>query len=132
MAGFTYKVPHQVERDYIRFHIRDTVQDKGPLPNDANFADEEIASVLEYEGTWQRSVAALLETLSVAWRPHPTFTADQFQLNRSHISRGYAEEAKAWRDRYGFVGDAAFSGFKYGSLIRVDAYSDDLAIDGSE
>lgn len=121
------------DRDRVRFHIRDTVFDSGPLPNDSNFEDDELDALIAVEGLWQRAVAAAFETLASAWRKYPNLESDQFGLSRSHISRGYADDAKVWRDKWGYVGDLNPSLYPsnrvvVGGLIRADGFGDDAYV----
>jgi len=117
----------------VRYQIGDTVKDSGPQPLGENFEDEELQSVLAFEGNWQRAVAAALERLSTLWRPFPNIESDQFGLSRSHISKGFADDAKRWRSIWGQpTGTVAGRGIRTYSWTRVDAYSDDLPIDGEE
>lgn len=127
---FNYDDSLPTDRDRVRFHVRDTVLEHGPLPQDANFSDEELNGILAVEGSWQRGVAGALEALAVAWRKYPNLESDQFGLSRSHISRGYADDAKYWRDQYGFPTDGPSAHGAPGSrgYIRVDGFSDDLVV----
>lgn len=132
-ALFTYDTSLTSNVHRVRFHIGDTDPDNGPRPNNAIYSDQEIAAVLSYEGTWQRAVAAMFETLGAEWRLYPTFSADQFSLSSSHISRGYMEQAQHWRDQYGFSGGA--SGLQSVSPFRKDGYSavyGTYRVDGSD
>lgn len=135
---FTYSDTHRGDLDRVRFHIQDTERGHGPLPDDANFTDNEINSILAAEGSWQRAVAASFERLAAAWRKYPNLEADQFGLSRSHISRGYSEDAERWRKKYGYAGDpltvAGRSVAVSRGAIRTDGFgegvvgaSDDLA-----
>ena len=117
----------------VRFEINDTVPDLGPLPLAKNFEDEEIQNLIDQEGSWQRAVAHAFERLSQAWRLYPNIESDQFGLSRSHISRGYAEDAVRWREAWGFSATATQTeGVRTISWTRVDAYSDDLTISGED
>lgn len=120
-SQFTYNTSLESDVHRIRFHIGDTDPEAGPRPNSAVYSDQEIAAVLAYEGTWQRAVAAMFETLGAEWRLYPTFSADQFSLSSSHISRGYMEQAEHWRDEYGYAGGGA--GLQSVSPYRADGYS---------
>jgi hypothetical protein len=129
---FQYSATLTHDRDKVRFYLRDTVQDAGPLPNDANLQDEEIAALLALEGCWQRAVAAGFEALASAWRKYPNLESDQFGLSRSHISRGYADDAARWREQWGFAGqplptDGRQRAYSMG-YIRVDGFGDDAVV----
>ena len=128
---FTYLYDMEADTHKVRFHIHDVTEGAGPLPNDLNFQDEEIEAVISLEGTWQRGVARCLETLAAAWRLYPNIESDQFGLSRSHISRGYAEQAQEWREQYGYpTGAASESGVRTIHPVKVDAYSSTLTIAG--
>lgn len=127
---FTYSPTANTPKDRVRFHLRDTLINKGPLPQDANFTDEEVLALIEAEGFWQRAVAAGLEALATAWRKYPNLESDQFGLSRSHISRGYADDAAKWREKWGFAGEPDPTLYKSNQAkstgyVRVDAWSDD-------
>jgi hypothetical protein len=132
---FTYETSLATSKDRVRFQIGDTDPEAGPRPDSKTFSNEEIEAVIALEGTWQRAVAALFEVLAAEWRQHPTFSADQYSISNSHISRGYRDEADAWRKQYGYAGEPVAAGgskVKSVSPVRVDAYSDDLTISGQD
>ena len=126
--AFTYSpdVNSPEERDYVRFHIGDTVENSGPLPEAVNFSDAEIALILGEEGTWQRTVAACFERLASAWFILPSWQADGLSVSSSHTGKNFADQAAIWRKRYG--GGIGVTGHSR-SVIRVDGYSDDIASD---
>ena len=121
--SFTYTDTLTTDLDRVRFHIGDTVNDSGPRPSDGNFTDEEITGLVTLEGTWQRSVAACFERLAAEWQRYPTFKADGLSLNRSDIAKGYAEQAKIWRLKYGGTAGTTVG---YKAIVKVDGYSDDV------
>ena len=133
--AFSYHIALDRDLDQVRFAVRDTRENSGPLPiidadlpSTTNFQDEEILRILPREGTWERAVAACFEALSAAWRLYPNIESDQFGLSRSHISGGFAQEAKKWREEFGYGGKPS-SATAY-SPVRVDAYSQTLTISG--
>lgn len=137
MFTFTYSPTDNTPKDRVRFHLQDTVIDAGPLPKDANFSDEEILALISAEGLWQRAVAAGLETLATAWRKYPNLESDQFGLSRSHISRGYAEDAAEWRKKWGYAGDPdptidRKNQARSVGYVRVDAWSDSEPVGEAE
>lgn len=97
----TYDADFTTDRDKVRSYIRDTVEFEGPLPDDENFSDAEIAGFITAEGSWQRAVAAAFESLAAAWITHPTYQADNMAISNSHIARNYQQQAEYWRKRYG-------------------------------
>lgn len=124
MAEFSYNRALMGSRDKVRFHLQDTTQGAGPLPQDANFSDAELDGLLATEGTWQRAVAAGFEALSSAWQRYPSFSADGMSVSRSGIADGYAGQASEWRRRYG---SAVASRMGSRSMTRQDGYSTDVA-----
>jgi len=62
--------------------------------------------------------------LAVAWRKHPSFTADGLRLDRSDIAKGFAEQAAAWRKQYGSAGVSGGAGSR--AVTRIDGYSSDV------
>lgn len=129
---FSYSPQLLNDTDRIRFNIADTVKDQGPRPQDKNFEDDELAALAATEGSWQRAVAAALEALAVEWRKFPNLESDQFGLSRSHISRGFADDAKRWREKWGYAGEPiSATGARYGltrGYVRVDGYGDDETV----
>ena len=122
----TYSAALTDDVSRVRFWLRDTAAGAGPLPGDANFADSELAELVDLEGNWQGAVAAGFEALASAWARHPTFSSGDLSVSRSDIARGYREQAELWRRRYG-AGGATASTVTIGSMVRADAYSDDHA-----
>lgn len=120
--AFTYDPDLTADRDKVRYYLRDITVSSGPLPDDANFSDQELDGLLTLEGSWQRAVAGGFEALASAWRRYPSFQADGLRLDRTAISNGYAKDAKQWRDRFG-VGGTRFGAR---AVTRVDGYSDDV------
>jgi hypothetical protein len=117
----TYTPTSATERDYI---IRDTVENSGPLPEGANFSDDEIAMMLAVEGTWQRTVAACYEALHSAWADHVSWQGDGISVSMSHVPKNYEAKAKQQRKLFGATpGQASFTR----SMTRVDGYSQDVA-----
>lgn len=128
--SFTYSHNLSLDVHKVRFHIQDVEIGSGPLPEDENLSDEEITAQITIEGSWQRAVAACLERIAVAWRKFPNLESDQMGLSRSHISNGYMQDAKRWRDQYGYATEKVGVGSI--SPIRIDAYSTDLRISDSD
>jgi hypothetical protein len=108
-------------RDKVRFHLQDTVTGSGPKPGDVNFTDDEINGLVTAEGSWQRAVAAGFEILASAWMRYPSFRTDAIGFNRSDIAKGYQEQAKSWRNRFGTASGATIAR----TVTRADAYSSD-------
>ena len=85
--------------DRVRFEIHDTVQDKGPLPDDGNLQDEEIAGLFLIESSFECVVAACFERMSAAWQPKPFFGVNEFGTAHGQVSEGFMDQAKMWRGR---------------------------------
>jgi hypothetical protein len=122
--AFTYDDSLSTDRDKVRRWLGDVTENSGPLPDDSNFSDNEIAGLIDAEGTWQRAVAAGFEALASAWRRYPSFKADGLSLSRSDIADGYAEQAVEWREKYGRT-----KGVNVAGIIKLDGYSDDVTSD---
>lgn len=116
-ATFHYNPGSGADRDRVRAAINDVKPGFGPLPEGENFTDAEIADLVTVEGTWQRAVAGALERLAAAWRVHPSWQADGLTISNSHISRGFADEAKRWRETYGKGGTVRST-----TLTRTDGF----------
>jgi hypothetical protein len=120
---FTYIGTLATDLDFIRFKIGDTAASpSGIKPAGANFTDEEISGLLAIEGTKERTVAAIYETLSIVWANYVDTRIGPRDEKLSQIAVRYATWAKEWRDDYG-IGTAALS---TGFATRVDGYSDDI------
>lgn len=122
--SFTYTDKLSDSRSKVRFYLQDTVVNEGPKPGDENFSDEEIDGLIAVEGDWQRAVAAGFEILASAWARYPNFSADGLQVNRSDISRSYANQAAAWRKLYGSTASTSKAGSR--AVTRIDGYSNDV------
>ena len=105
--AFSYDDDLTANRDKVRFWIQDTIEDHGPKPNNANFSDAELDALVTYEGTWQRAVAGGFEALVAAWQPKTSFSVLSGSFTRSDASKGYATQAKTWRDKYGYGDEVA-------------------------
>ena len=111
-------------RDYIRFRIRDTTENAGPLPGGANFSDAELDMIITAEeDSWQRGVAACYEALAAAWAPHPSWTADGMSISQGQTPIAFDKLAARWRKLYG--GSPGFTA-RARSIIKVDGYSQDV------
>lgn len=129
---FSYADIHRGDLDRVRFHIGDTIEHSGPLPDDGNLSDEEILSIIVAEGTWQRAVAACFERLTASWRRFPNLESDQFGLSRSHIANGYSQDAAKWRERYGYADSPIARGAFSVGFYKVDGFSDDKIVGAAD
>ena len=85
--------------DRVRFEIGDTVKDDGPLPDDANLQDEEIASLFLIEASFECVVAACFERISSAWQSRPFIGVNEFGTEHGRVAEGFMDKAKMWRGR---------------------------------
>lgn len=122
---FTYSGTLASDLDYIRFKIQDTVSGSGIKPNGGNFTDEEIAGLLDIEGTANRTIAALYETLASLYANYVDSRMDVRDEKLSQKAARFSALAKQWRDDYG----KATSGIRTSFVTRVDGYSDNIAGD---
>ena len=120
--AFTYAGTLATDRDRVRFYIQDTVENSGPLPGGTNFTDAEIDGIVTVEGSWQRAVAGLMDTLANKWATFVDITAGPHRESLSQVADAWRKQAKEWRDKYGTTSRATV-----GWMTRVDAYSDDVA-----
>lgn len=119
--SYTPTLPRSLDK--VRFYIEDKYSGSGPLPDNANFDDDEITALITTEGSWQKAVAACYEALSSAWAGYTDISAGSRSENYSQISQRYTQLAQQWRTRYGTSQDGAGSRHP----TRIDGYSSDVA-----
>jgi len=124
----TYLGTYATDLDKVRENIRDTVENAGPRPADANFADAVINGIITAEGSWQRAVAACFEMLAAEWRRHPSYSTDGLKLDRSDIADGFDKIAAKWRADFGRAAKSYSPAYVAGQ-INQDGYSDDVTND---
>lgn len=116
--AFSYELATDIGK--VRMHLRDTVENSGPFPDDSNFSDEELAQILSAEDeTVMRAVAACCEILATAWSGVPDTRVGQRSENASAVSTAYERRAKLLREQYGGGGG---SGVAF-SAQRADGYA---------
>ena len=129
--AFTYDDSLDIDRDKVRFHLQDTVEDNGPKPDNSNFSDGELDALITIEGTWQRAVAAGFEALASAWAKETSFSVFNGSFTRSDAARYYQKLADKWREEYGYAGgatdgldakDVDFSGDEVVPLFQREAF----------
>lgn len=99
--AFTYDLSTTTGR--IRRLIGDTVEDKGVLPDGANFSDLEISTFYELEGSHvQRGAAGALEALAAAWAAHEGRYREGPVDEESLASTAFAARAAQLRSVYGY------------------------------
>lgn len=122
--AFNYDAALGTDRDMVRFRVGDTVENAGPLPGGANFADAEIDALLAQEGSVYRAVAALYEALATRWATSVDAQIGPRREAYSQTAARYQSLAKQHRDAYGHAPTTSMvSGF----ITRQDAYSDDIS-----
>ncbi len=124
---FTYDGLQATNLDKVRSYLPDKVTGLGPQPDDSNFSDEEIGGFITTEGTWQRAVAAIYESLAGSWATLADITVGPRREEYSGVAERYANLAKKSRDEFGSGINAGQSGSIF--VTRVDGYSDDIAAD---
>jgi hypothetical protein len=120
----TYDDALATDRDKVRFHLADTMASSGPRPSGGNFTDDEIAGLVNAEGSWKRAVAAGLDRLAIEWGSYADITEGPHKENLSQIAARYAERATEWRKRHGA---SSAAGSRH--VTRVDGYSNDIPAD---
>lgn len=101
----TFNADLSTDLDLVRFHLWDTVENKGPLPRRLNFDDDTLTALIADQGSWERAVAAAFDALAAAWQPETTFSVREGTFQRSDAAAGYRKQADEWRERYGLEGD---------------------------
>ena len=126
--AFTYAGTYDSDREKVRENIRDTVENSGPLPGDANFSDALLAGIITAEGSWQRAVAACFEMLASAWSRFPTYSTDGLKLDRSDIADAHTAAAKKWREDFGRAAKS-YSPAMVAGQKTIDGYSSTVTSD---
>jgi hypothetical protein len=125
--AFTYVGDLSTDLDKVRFYTHDITEDSGPLPGGGNFQDVAINAIVTSEGSWERAVAVIFDTLAAAWSHYVDITAGPHSEKLSQAADSYLELAKKWRQDHHI-----YAGIKAGGVIRIDGYSDDVASDDVE
>jgi hypothetical protein len=118
---FTYIGSLATDLDQVRFAIQDKVLQAGPLPDQGNFSDEELAGLITREGDWPRAVAAAFEALEAAWSTHADIQVGQRREAYSQIAARYGRLADKWRRDHGHSAVRALAVIP----VRSDGYSGD-------
>lgn len=119
---FTYVGTLATDLDEIRFKIQDTSSGSGPKPSGGNFTDEEIAGLLAIEGSVERTIAALYESLAAIWAHYVDTKIGPRDEKLSQVAQRYQKLATEWRDTYG----TGHTTFGTAFATRSDGYSDDI------
>ena len=119
---FTYAGDYSTDLAKVRFHIHDVTSGSGPKPAGGNFTDEEITPIITAQGSWQKAVAVLLDTLATAWSQYANTQVGPRREDFAEIAKAFAERAKQWRKDNG-ISTGTTSGSR--TVTRKDGYSDD-------
>lgn len=125
---FTYAGTLATDLDKIRFKVQDTTSGSGPKPNGGNFTDEEINGLLTMEGSINRTIAALYETLAMAWATYVDSQIGERRESLSQVADRYSKMAAEWRKEYGHGSVSISAGY----VTRSDGYSTDIDAGGGE
>lgn len=106
--AFTYDMAHAdptiKATSKMRFWLGDTVENKGAMPNGANFQDDELAEILSDEGDdIMRGVAAGLEVLANSWAAHAGELSLGPESEVSSQAKAYADRAIQMRKQFGYT-----------------------------
>lgn len=124
---YTYAGTLATDLDKVRFYVGDVVSGTGIRPSGANFTDEEIGGLITTEGSWQKAVAAILDTLAAEYARFVNITLGQRREDMGQAAQRYRELAERWRADYGLAGTSSRMGTR--AFTRADGYSDDIAAD---
>ncbi len=125
--AFTYAGTQTTDLDRVRSYVPDKVSGAGPNTDGSNFSDEEIAGFILTEGTWQRAVAAIYESLAGSWSTLADLTVGPRREQFSGVAEQYRKLAEKSRADFGSGINTGQSGTIF--VTRKDAYSDDIAAD---
>ena len=124
---FTYIGDLSTDLDKVRFYVPDKVAGTGPQPDGTNITNEEIAGLITVEGTWQRAIAAIYESLAGGWATLADLTVGPRREEYGEVSEQYRKMAAKSREEYGSGINTGQGGSIF--VTRVDGYSDDIAAD---
>ena len=124
--AFTYDTsdPLGTNLGQVRFHIRDTVENAGPLPSSGNFTDAELNGLLTVYGTVNKSVSAAMGAIASQWSSYANITVGPRREEYAAIADAWRKQQAEWDEAYSIhqvtTGSSAY-------LTRVDGYSDDIS-----
>jgi len=122
--AFTYDGDLSTNLGQVRFHIRDTVENAGPLPSSGNFTDAELNGLLTVYGTVNKSVSAAMAALASQWSSYANITVGPRREEYAAIADAWRKQQAEWDKKYSIhmttTGSSAY-------LTRVDGYSDDIS-----
>lgn len=122
--SFTYSDALSTNRDKVRLHIGDTVENSGPRPDKRNFSDNEVAFyLLEEDDRVNGAVAYAFEVLASEWASYALEEKEgEIDFDAKEVSDTYLALAKIWRAKP----EGAAETIQAGSVVtlqRTDAYS---------
>jgi len=113
----------------VRILVGDDQEGKGPLPDGANFSDDQIGFFLSQEDNDPGRAAALTcENLATRYSVLVDIAIGPRRESLSQAAKAFREQAVEMRDKYGGGSEGVISV----GLIRVDGYSDDKPADQVE
>lgn len=114
--AFTYDLATDIGK--LRLNLGDKTANKGPLPDQSNFSDEELQSLLTQEGNVMRAVAAACEVLATIWSAVSDSQSSGDQSESFGQAGRFRDRAAALRSQYGGASTAFAVSFR-----RHDGYS---------
>ena len=118
--SFTYIGDLSSNRDQVRFHIGDTILEKGPLPDRENFTDDEIDGLLTLNSTVDKAVPEALDAIAARWSAYANTQVGPRREELGEIAESFRDQAQRWREDRG-VNQRSTAGARW--LTRYDAYS---------
>lgn len=112
--AFTYTGDLSIDRDFVRFHTGDTVEDRSFL------SDAVIASLITDEGSKQKAVIASIEYI-ILMLSTPDFKADWLSVSNKDAREGYEKMLSTKKKKFGVGGITA----SVVNTYRSDSYMED-------
>ena len=112
--AFTYAGDLSIDRDFVRFHTGDTVEDRSFL------TDAVISSLIIEEGSKQKAVIAGIEYI-IMMLSTPDFKADWLSVSNGEAIKSYERMLATKKQKFGVGGRVAGVVYTY----RVDSNMED-------
>lgn len=93
---FTYDLGTPDDNTRVRFHLGDTVEAS------AMFSDEEIAFVIDEEGTYQLAVISLIQGAMARLAQEPDMTADWLRIDWRRSAENWKRLLDEKRRKFGY------------------------------
>ena len=100
---FTYAGNLNVDRDFVRFWVGDTVEDESYL------SDQVIDSLLSTQGSKQKATIAACRYIQTRLS-QPSFRADWLQISYSDARKGFAALQRELEAQFGLTDDTLAGG----------------------